>query len=148
MKLAKISLLAIGSALLLASCNGGEKKSEAPVKPEAVAPTTQGSDSIKGGQVIESGKYHLELKPEKAADKTRLDFYLKIDATQKDISDAKVSGEVQTPDGKQAPVAFTYDAKNKSYGADVPGKAAGKYSLKINAVIGADKANGRFTFDR
>jgi hypothetical protein len=148
MKLTKLGILAIGSVLLLASCNGGEKKPETPVKPETTAPATQGGDSIKGGQVIESGKYHLELKPEKAADKTHLDFYLKIDATQKDISDAKVSGKVQTPDGKEAPVAFTYDAKNKHYAADVPGKAAGTYNLKIDAVIGADKANGRFTFNR
>jgi hypothetical protein len=148
MKLTKLSLLAIGSALLLASCNGGDKKPETPVKPEAAPAVQGGGDSIKGGQVVESGKYHLELKPEKAADKTHLDFYLKIDATQKDISDAKVSGTVQTPDGKQAPVAFAYDAKNKHYAADIPGKAAGTYNLKINAVIGADKANGRFTFNR
>jgi hypothetical protein len=148
MKLTKLSLLAIGSALLLASCNGGEKKSETPVKPEAAPAAQGGGDSIKGGQVIESGKYHLELKPEKATDKTHLDFYLKIDATQKDIPDAKVSGVVQTPDGKEAPVAFTYDAKDKRYAANIPGKAAGTYNVKITANIGSEKANGRFTFNR
>jgi hypothetical protein len=148
MKLTKLSLLAIGSALLLASCNGGEKKPETPVKPEAAPAAQGGGDSIKGGQVIESGKYHLELKPEKATDKTHLDFYLKIDATQKDISDAKVSGVVQTPDGKEAPVVFTYDAKDKRYAANIPGKAAGTYNVKITANIGSEKANGRFTFNR
>jgi hypothetical protein len=148
MKLAKLSLLAIGSVILLASCNGGEKKPETPVKPEAAPAAQGGGDSIKGGQVIESGKYHLELKPEKAADKTHLDFYLKIDATQKDIPDAKVSGVVQTPDGKEAPVTFTYDAKDKHYAANIPGKAAGTYNLKITANIGSEKANGRFTFNR
>jgi hypothetical protein len=148
MKLTKLSLLAIGSALLLASCNGGEKAPTSPAKPEAAPAAQGGGDSIKGGQVVESGKYHLELKPEKAADKTHLNFYLKIDATQKDIPDAKVSGEVQTPDGKQSPVTFTYDAKDKHYAAEVPGKVTGTYNLKITANIGSDKANGRFTFNR
>jgi hypothetical protein len=148
MKLTKLSLLAIGSALLLASCNGGEKKSKTPVKPEA-APAAHGDgDSIKGGQVIESGKYHLELVPQKDADKTHLAFYLKLDATHKDIPDAKVSGIVQTPDSKEAPIAFTYNAKDKHYGADVPGKAPGAYNLKITANVGSDKPNGRFTFNR
>lgn len=148
MKITKLGILAIGSALLLASCNGGEKAPQTPVKPEVAAPAQGGGDSIKGGQVIESGKYHLELKPEKAADKTHLDFYLKIDATQKDIPDAKVSGVVQTPDGKEAPVTFTYEAKDKRYAANVPGKAAGTYNVKITANIGSEKANGRFTFNR
>jgi hypothetical protein len=146
MKITKLGILAIGSALLLAACNG-DKAPSAP-KPEATTPTVAGNDSIKGGQVVESGKYHLELANEKEADKTHLDFILRIDATQKDISDAKVSGVVQTPDGKELPVAFTYDAKGKHYAADFPGKAAGKYNLKITASVGSDKPTGRFTFNR
>jgi hypothetical protein len=148
MKLTKLNLLAIGATLLLASCNGGEKAVESPTVKPSGSPASQGGDSVKGGQVVESGKYHLELVPEKAADKTHLDFYLKIDETQKDIPDAKVAGEIQTPDGKQSPIAFTYDAKDKHYAAEVPGKAAGAYNLKITANIGNEKANGRFTFSR
>jgi hypothetical protein len=147
MKITTLGILAIGSALLLASCNG-DKAPSAPVKPEATTPTVAGNDSIKGGDVVESGKYHLELKREKAADKTHLDFYLKIDATQKEISDAKVSGILQTPDGKEAPVTFTYDVKDKHYAADVSTKAAGTYNLKIIANVGSDKPTGRFKFKR
>jgi hypothetical protein len=106
------------------------------------------TNSVKGGEVKESGKYHLELVNKKEADKTHLDFILKIDATQKDIPDAKVSGEVVVPGGKQLPLTFTYSAKDKSYKADIPGKATGAYNVKINAAIGADKPSGRFTFNR
>jgi hypothetical protein len=147
MKITKLGILAIGSALLLASCNG-DKAPTAPVKPEAATPSVAGNDSVKGGEVKESGKYHLELVNKKEADKTHLDFILKIDATQKDIPDAKVSGEVVVPGGKQLPLTFTYSAKDKSYKADIPGKATGAYNVKINAAIGADKPSGRFTFNR
>jgi hypothetical protein len=146
MKLTSLNFLIVGTLLLLASCTPDKGAKTPEVKPEAAPPAVQG-DSTKGGQVVESGKYHMELVPEKATDKTHLDFYLKIDATQKDIPDAKVSGEIVSPDGQQKPITFTYDAKDKHYAADVPSKAKGSYQLKITAKMGNDKADGRFKFD-
>jgi hypothetical protein len=147
MKSINLKIFTVGVVLLLASCTGGDKAVSPPTKPEGTAPAAQG-DSVKGGQVVESGEYHMELVPTKAADKTHLDFYLKIDATGKEISDAKVAGDVISPDGKQKSIVFTYDPKGKNYVADVSDKATGAYQLKIIASIGAKKADGRFKFDR
>lgn len=144
--------------MLLASCSSGEKAAQSPsnnavidsaastsptIKSEAPAPK-----SNKGGQVVESGKYHFELVPEKSANETHLDLYLQKGNDRQAITDAKVSGEVQSPDGQSKTVAFTYDADGKHYAGVFPGKTAGAYQLKISAVIGDDKADGRFSFDR
>jgi hypothetical protein len=148
MKSISLKIITVGVVFLLSSCNAGDKASPpTPTKPAGTAPAAQG-DSVKGGQVVESGEYHMELVPTKAPNNTHLDFYLKIDATGKEISDAKVAGEVISPDGKQKPISFTYDAKGKHYVADVSDKATGAYQLKITASIGAKKADGRFKFDR
>ncbi len=144
--------------MLLASCSSGEKAAQSPsnnavidsaastsptIKSEAPAPK-----SNKGGQVVESGKYHLELVTEKSASETHLDIYLQKGSDHQAITDAKISGEVQSPDGQSKTVTFTYDAEGKHYAVVFPGKTAGAYQLKITAVIGGDKADGRFSFDR
>jgi hypothetical protein len=155
MKITSLSFLITGAVMLLASCSSGEKSAQSPstnaviestsptIKSEALAPK-----SNKGGQVIESGKYHLELVPEKSASETHLDLYLQKGNDHQAITDAKVSGEVQSPDGQSKTIAFTYDAEGKHYAGVVPGKTAGAYQLKVIATIGADKADGRFSFDR
>jgi hypothetical protein len=121
-----------------------------PFLNHATAPDTKQAKkepSGKGGQVVESGKYHLELVPEKSASETHLDLYVQKGDDHQAISDAKISGEVQSPDGQSKTIAFTYDAGGKHYTASVPGKA-GAYQLKVTAAIGSDKADGRFSFDR
>ena len=152
----KITNLLIGGAvLLLSSCSNGEKAAIAPTNPgtpaESNDPKTKqaaNKTSNKGGQVVESGKYHFELVPEKSANETHLDLYLQKGDDHQAIIDAKVSGEVQSPDGQSKTVAFTYDAEGKHYAVGFPGKTAGAYQLKITAAIGTDRADARFSFDR
>lgn len=158
MKITSLSLLIGGAALLLASCSSGEKTAQAPTSSPAIAQVSPAAStdaksamkesSSKGGQVVESGKYHLELVPEKSANETHLDLYVQKGDSHESITDAKVSGEIQAPDGQSKPITFTYDAGGKHYAGVVPGKAAGAYQLKITANVGADKADGRFSFNR
>jgi hypothetical protein len=157
----KITILLIsGAALLLSSCSSGEKSAQAPASSpgteQQVAPANSTAPDPKqakekhggqGGQVVESGKYHLELIPEKSASETHLDLYVQKGDDHQTIADAKVSGEVQLPDGQSKTIVFTYDAGGKHYAASAPGKA-GAYQLKVTAVIGSDQADGRFSFDR
>lgn len=160
MKITSLSFLIGGAALLLASCNNGEKAAQAPASSpvtEQVSPAASTSPdaksamkehSGKGGQVVESGKYHLELISEKSTNETHLDLYVQKGDDHQAISDAKVSGEIQSPDGQSKSVTFTYDTGGKHYAAVVPGKAAGVYQLKVTANVSGDIADGRFSFNR
>jgi hypothetical protein len=99
-----------------------------------------------GGQVVESGAYHLELVTKKEANGTHLDFYLQRGDTHEAIPNAKVMAQVQSPDGKQKSLNLSYDAQGKHYTALLPGKATGQYQVRIVADIGGKKVNGRFNF--
>jgi hypothetical protein len=158
MKLTSLSFLIVGAAMLLASCSSTEQAAQSPSSNAVIdsatstAPTVKSAapalKSNKGGQVVESGKYHLELVPEKSANETHLDLFVQKGDDHQAIADAKVSGEIQFPDGKQKPVTFSYDQEGQHYVAIVSGKDTGAYQLKVTAAIGGDKADGRFSFDR
>jgi hypothetical protein len=159
-----ILILASGGLLLLGSCSKAAKTSDAassnPAQTTAeTAPAPTASKPMdgmekshmapkKGGQVVESGKYHLELVPEKEGDSTHLDFYILQGEKHETVSNAKVTAEIQAPDGKQKTIPFSYDASGKHYAAALGEKAIGKYQVKIAATIGSEKVDGRFSFDR
>ena len=102
----------------------------------------------KGGQVVESGKYHLELVPEKEGGGTHLDFYLLQGDTHESVPTAKVTADIQSPDGKQKTIPLSYDASGKHYAAALGEKATGQYQVKITATIGSEKIDGRFNFNQ
>jgi hypothetical protein len=110
----------------------------------------QGSSSEKhggqGGQVVEVGAYHLELVPEKEADATHLDVFLQKGDKHEAIANAKITAEVQLPDGSQKTLNFKYDAAEKHYTAKLSGAAAGDYKVAILSDINGEKVNGRFSF--
>lgn len=99
-----------------------------------------------GGQVVESGAYHLEFVPGKDANGTHLDLYLQKGDTHEAIPNAKVTAQVQSPDGKQKSLNLSYDSAGKHYTALLPGKATGQYQVKITADVSGQKVNGRFSF--
>jgi hypothetical protein len=158
-----IIVLASAGLLLLGACSQGAKTSDS-ASPNAAAPTAETKfpaattppattmakahsgegGKRKGGQVVESGKYHLELVPEQESGGTHLDFYVQKGDNHEAIATAKVIAQVQSPDGKQKTLPFTYDVSGKHYTAPLGEKAAGQYQLKIIATIGSDKVDGRF----
>jgi hypothetical protein len=164
MKYLSSGIIVVASAglLLLGGCGKETKTADsastisAPsseTKPTAT--TTKPMDGMekshmaprKGGQVVESGKYHLELVPEKEASATHLDFYLLQGDNHEIMPNAKVTADVQLPDGKLKTVPFKYDASGKHYAAVVREKASGQYQVKITATIGSEQIDGRFKFD-
>ena len=159
MKLLTSGIIALASAglLLLGACSKESKTSDtasntaaAPTSPAtttAKAESSKGSKS-KGGQVVESGKYHLEFVPEKEGNETHLDLYLQKGDTHEAISNAKVTADVQLPDGKQKTIPLSYDASGKHYAGVLKEKVTGQYQVKITAAIGSEKADGRFNFVR
>jgi hypothetical protein len=157
-----IIVIASAGLLLLGACSKGAKTSDL-ASTNAAAPTAETTTSAatktmasaehsmspkKGGQVAESGKYHLELVPEKESTSTHLDFYLFQGDKHELISNAKVSADVQSPDGKQKTIPLSYDVSGKHYAAAVSDKATGQYQVKITATIGSEKVDGRFNFNR
>jgi hypothetical protein len=158
-----IMIVASAGLLLLGGC-GKETKtadststSSAPsAETKPTATETKPMDGMekshmaprKGGQVVESGKYHLELVPEKEASATHLDFYLFQGDKHEIMPNARVTADVQLPDGKLKTVPFKYDASGKHYAAVVSEKASGQYQVKITATVGSEQIDGRFKFDR
>lgn len=100
----------------------------------------------RGGQVVEQGAYHLELVPEKEKNGVHLDFYLQKGDNHQAIPNAKVTGQVQLPNGNRKNLTFKYDAEGKHYTVLLPEKASGQYQVRIIADVNGQKVKGRFSF--
>jgi hypothetical protein len=154
--------LALTACLILGACSTGAKLPSdraavpSPTKTEpAQSPTPAQTEaaashgkSHPGGTTIETNGIHLELAPEKEADKTHLDLYVQTGANHQPVPTAKVIAQIQSPDGKQQSLEMKYATEDKHYTAIVPGKVAGQYQVKIAVDLSGKKVDGRFTFDR
>lgn len=128
-----------------ASNNSAASPLETVAKKKLIS---QHSKPNQGGQVVESGKYHLEFVPAPEANGTHIDLFLQRGDNHQAIPNAKVTAQVQMPDGTQKTLPLKYDAKGKHYTALLSSKASGQYQVKINADIKGEKVNGRFTFKK
>ena len=122
--------------------------SKANASPSMAKSATHNSAANQGGQVIESGIYHLEFVPLIEADSIHLDLYLQKGDNHESIPDAKVTAQVQLPDGTQKTLDLEYGADGKHYGASLPSKLVGEYKVIILTDIKGEKVNGRFGFKR
>lgn len=165
MKLLKASLIVLGSLGLigLGACSNSNSSANPNNSPNVAEPaqsTAQPSSEAQtesseqagtpqaGGQVVESGPYHLEFVPEPEADGTHMDFFLQKGDNHEAIPNANVTAQVQLPDGTSKTIDMTYDAEGKHYTALLPEKAAGEYKVVILSEVNSEKVNGRFTFNR
>lgn len=127
-----------------------------PVKSDAVKSNDkthneshkEGKEHSHGGQIVEVGQYHLELLADKHDQEIHFDFFLEKGEKHEKISNAKVTAQVQLPDGTQKTLDLKHDAKGQHYTALLPGTAAGQYQVRITADIGGEKVNGRFTVNQ
>ena len=121
---------------------------KANASPSMAKSATHNSAANQGGQVIESGIYHLEFVPLIEPDGIHLDFYLQKGDNHEAIPDAKVMAQVQLPDGTQKTLDLEYGADGKHYGANLPSKFVGEYKVVILTDIKGEKVNGRFSFKK
>lgn len=155
------SLLTVLGLVALTSCASGQQQAtstetspvaESPIaeSPVAAAPTETSSDNHggQGGQVIETGVYHLEFVPEDEGDTVHLDFFLQKGDSHEAVTGAKVTAQVQLPDGSQKSLPMEYDAEGEHYVATLDGAMAGAYQVAVLSDIQGEKVNGRFTFDK
>ena len=111
--------------------------SENSPEPKA-EPKATGSDHSKpkqGGQVIESGAYHLELVTLKEEGDIHLDFFLQKGDSHEAVADAKVTAQVQFPDGTQKAFDLTYDAPEKHYTTKLSSKLAGENRSPFSRIL-------------
>lgn len=107
-----------------------------------------GGHGGQGGQVVEVGDYHLELISELKADLTYFHLFLQKGDNHTAVPNAKITAQIQLPDGAQKTLAFQYDEAEKHYMTKLPGAAAGEYKVAILSDIKGEKINGRFSFKR
>lgn len=153
MKLFKVSLAVFAMGLLfLGSCSNGQQAATPDNSPAVSSSETaqkgDHSTPAKGGKVVETGNYHLEFVPEKEDKGTHLDLYLQKGDTHEAIPNAKVTAQVQLPNGSQKTLDMKYDAQGKHYAVLLPEQAPGEYKVVILSDISGEKVNGRFTFNR
>lgn len=108
--------------------------------------TLESNQTATKGQVVESGPYHLEFVSHKANNGVHLDLFLQRGDNHQPIPNAKVTAQVQLPNGKQKNITFAYDAKDKHYTAILAEKTSGQYQVRITAEINGQKVNARFSF--
>ncbi|MBD1820964.1 hypothetical protein H6F51_00290 [Cyanobacteria bacterium FACHB-DQ100] len=158
LKMNVTAISAIG-LLFLGACSSGNQatnstsspapSAETQPSPPAGSPaksTSDGNHGRQGGQVIESGPYHLELVSKKEAAQTHIDFFLQKGDNHEPIPNAKVTAQVQLPDGSQKSLDMKYDASDKHYTAILPSATPGEYKAVILSDISGEKVNGRFSF--
>ena len=156
----KLSLILFSVVGLLATgCESNlptTADSSAPT-PETSAPATESSTTTEsshaavpqaGGQVVESGPYHLEFVAGPETKGTHLDFFLQKGDNHEAIPDAKVTAEVQLPDGSTQTVPLTYDAEGKHYAGLLKSEASGEYQVSIVSDIQGESVKGRFSFTK
>lgn len=168
MKITKLSLILLGSAglLFLGACTSNNQETNSSNNPvnsshistQPTESTTQENTEAKaanhaavpqaGGQVVESGSYHLEFLSEPEAEGTHLDLYLQQGGNHEAIPNAKVTAQVQLPDGTQKTIPLSYDVEGKHYTTMLPGNASGQHQVKITSDINGEKVDGRFSFNR
>lgn len=158
MKFIQFALIIFGSVSLFSLAACGTKKqaanpenSPAPTPEQTVIKTESASEEehpSQGGQVVESGPYHLEFLSFKEEGGTHLDFYFQTGDTHEAIPNANVTAQIQLPDGTQKKLPLTYDAEGKHYAALLPETAPGQYQIKITSEINGEKVDGRFSFNR
>lgn len=164
-------ILASTGLLFLGACSGGTQESASSEKTEVAKTTTdttsktetpksdvaskkeagkheEGKEHSHGGQVVESGQYHLELVAEKAEKETHLHLHVEKGEKHEPITNAKVTAQLQLPDGTQKNLDLKYDVKEKNYTNILAGNIAGQYQMKITVDVAGEKVNGRFNFNQ
>ncbi|WP_271253842.1 hypothetical protein [Pseudanabaena sp. Chao 1811] len=124
------------NASATASPKASEKVNEKAGKPN------------QGGQVVESGAYHLELVTINEEGGVHIDLFLQNGSDHSPIPDAKVSAQVQLPNGTKKALEMPYKEDGKHYGALLSETIAGEYKVVILSEIKGEKINGRFSFKR
>ncbi|MEI6063158.1 MAG: hypothetical protein WCQ26_01075 [Pseudanabaena sp. ELA748] len=125
-----------------------DKASDKPSDKTSDKTSENNGKANQGGQVVEVGAYHLELVTINEDGGVHIDLFLQNGSDHSAIPDAKVSAQVQLPNGTKKTLDMPYKADGKHYGALLSETIAGEYKVVILSEIKGEKINGRFAFKR
>lgn len=100
----------------------------------------------KGGQVVETENYHLELVALPETGGIHIDFYLQTGNSHQAVSNALVTANIEFPNGEQKTLDLTYDQVGEHYAVFFPTETPGEYKIAVLSDIAGEKVNSRFTF--
>ena len=142
-------LLMVGSLSACQTTPTADNNAE-QAAPTETATSSTGHDSTvnAGGQVVESGPYHLELVTAPEGEQTHLDFFLQKGDDHSAIADAKVTAQIQLPDGSTQSLPLSYDATGEHYATLLASNASGDYQVAVTAEVNGESVQGRFSFTR
>lgn len=101
-----------------------------------------------GGQVVETGNYHLEFVALPEETGIHIDFYVQTGDSHEAVPDAKVTAQIELPNGDQQTLDLPYDQEGKHYAVFFPSQEPGEYKVAVLSDIQGEKVNSRFTFKR
>jgi hypothetical protein len=158
MKSLKSNLIILGSVglLFLVACNKGAQASYTNSRPASSPVDSQPASSAPAAapgklimwNVMEVGGYHFEFGTQKKATGTHIVLFLQKKDTKQPVPNAKVTAQVQLPNGKQQTLPLKYDAKGKHYAVVFPSKQPGQYPVNMTAIINRLKVDSSFAFDQ
>jgi hypothetical protein len=158
MKSLKSNLIILGSVglLFLVACNKGAQASDTNSSPASSPVASQpassalppGSRGVDLNSNLEYGGYHFEFGSEKKATGTHLYLYLHKKDKKEPVPNAKVTAQVQLPNGKQQTLPLKYDAKGKRYAVVFPSKQPGQYPVNMTVIINRVKVDSTIIFNQ
>ena len=101
----------------------------------------------RGGQVVESAPYHIELVTKNKDAGTELQLFLLHEVEERVITDAQVTANVLPPDGEPETLKLVYEPAEESYTGLISSAGQGPYNLVVQTEIGGEKINSRFSVE-
>lgn len=115
--------------------------------PPPPAPSQQThSHGGKGGQIIETGRYHLELMVGREEGGLHIDFYIQEGEDHIPVGTATVTADIETPTGDRVTLPMTYTPEDEHYTARLANPVAGDYRIVLLSTINGEPINSRFRF--
>jgi hypothetical protein len=132
------------------AANKPETETVAQKTPIQTEPVTEKKEDKhgRGGQIIETGEYHLEFVAAPSDKGTNIDFFLEKGEKHETVSDANITAQVQLPNGEQKTIPIKYEASENHYHGTISEKVAGEYKVAVISEVNGEKVNGRFNFKR
>ncbi len=132
-------------AAKMANTGGGAKKASEPGHDES-DPNHKHDDkhSHGSGNAVEVDGYHLELSSHKEGNANHVDLLFQKGEKHEPVTGAKVTAQMQLPDGSSKRLDLIYKAAEKSYSAEVADIAPGTYKVTVLSEIDGKKVNARF----
>jgi hypothetical protein len=103
----------------------------------------QEGDAHSHTEPVKVGDYSMELESHKEGNSLHFDFHLH--KGKDEVADAKVTAQLQMPDGGQKSLEMPFSPEEKAYVAKLESPAVGEYKVAVLSDLKGEKMNARFT---